>query len=103
LRVAQAYRIPADGRYAVMTIARTLPWLLATMVCAASPIARAGDPPTTPQATAPARSAEATKARHEAERQRLIAKLRDEAPKTHEKATKGSVLDLPIFHRNDRP
>jgi hypothetical protein len=86
-----------------MTITRTLRWLLATIVCAASPVARAGDPPPTPPTPAPGRSQEATKARHEAERQRLIAKLRDEAPKTHEKATKGSVLDLPIFHRNDRP
>jgi hypothetical protein len=94
-----------DGRNAVMTMPRMLPWLLATMVCAASPVARAGDPPTTPQAPAPtaARSGEATKARQEAERQRLIAKLRDEAPKSHEKAAKGTVLDLPIFHRNDRP
>jgi hypothetical protein len=86
-----------------MTITRTLPWLLVAMVCAASPVARAGDPSTTPQTPPPARGAEATKARHEADRQRLIAKLRDDAPKTHEKPNKGAVLDLPIFHRNDRP
>ncbi|HEY2559377.1 MAG TPA: hypothetical protein VGI48_06690 [Caldimonas sp.] len=88
-----------------MTIPRMLPWLLATLVYAASPVALAGDPPTAPQSTppAPARNVDTAKARHEAERQRLIAKLRDEAPKTHEKQTKGTVLDLPIFHRNDRP
>ncbi|HEX4235001.1 MAG TPA: hypothetical protein VH041_11920 [Caldimonas sp.] len=89
-----------------MTITRILPSLLATMVCAASAVARAGDPPTTPQTSVPAtpaRSAETTKERHEAERQRLIAKLRDEAPKAHDKPAKGTVLDLPIFHRNDRP
>ena len=90
-----------------MTISRILPWLLATMVCTASSVAHAGDtpkkPPAATPAPSPARNVDATKARQEAERQRLIAKLRDEAPKTHEKASKSSVLELPIFHRNDRP
>nr|HET7860177.1 hypothetical protein [Caldimonas sp.] len=63
----------------------------------------AGEPAAPAASAAPAaRSAEATKARQEADRQRLIAKLRADAPKTTEKP-KGSVLDLPIFNRNNRP
>jgi uncharacterized membrane protein YgcG len=88
-----------------MTTFRMLPRLAAGFVCAACFSAHAGDPPAPAPAPAPApsRNADATKARQEADRQRLIAKLRDEAPKTHEKQSKGTVLDLPIFHRHDRP
>jgi hypothetical protein len=95
----------AAGRYAGMTTSRTLPRLLAGLVCAAFFSARAGDPPAPAPTPAPAatRTADATKARQEADRQRLIAKLRDEAPKKHDKPSKGTVLDLPIFHRYDRP
>jgi hypothetical protein len=83
-----------------MTIPRMLPWLVAVAATATSSTSLAGEP----AASAPpaARSAEATKARQEADRQRLIAKLRAEAPKTTEKQ-KGTVLDLPIFNRNNRP
>ena len=86
-----------------MTIPRLLPWLVAALAAAASSPVLAGDA-AAPSASAPAplHGAEATKARQEAERQRLIAKLRAEAPKTTEKP-KGSVLDLPIFNRYSRP
>jgi hypothetical protein len=86
-----------------MTIPRMLPWLAATVAIAASSASVAGEP-AAPAASAPlpARGAEATKARQEADRQRLIAKLRAEAPKTTEKP-KGTVLDLPIFNRHNSP
>ena len=86
-----------------MTIPRILPWLVAAAATATSFASFAGEP-AAPAASAPpaARSAEATKARQEADRQRLIAKLRADAPKTTEKQ-KGTVLDLPIFNRNNRP
>jgi hypothetical protein len=86
-----------------MTTSRILPRLLAGLVCAAFCSARAGDPPAAAPAPALTRNADATKARQDADRQRLIAKLRDEAPKTHDKPSKASVLELPIFHRHDRP
>jgi hypothetical protein len=83
-----------------MTILRVLICLVAALATAASP-ALAGDAPA-PAASAPA-AVEMTKAaRQEAERQRLIAKLRAEAPKKTEKP-KGTVLDLPIFNRYNRP
>jgi hypothetical protein len=82
-----------------MTIPRMLPWLVA----AAATASFAGEPAApAASASSAARSAEATKARQEADRQRLIAKLRADAPKTTEKQ-KGTVLDLPIFNRNNRP
>ena len=87
-----------------MTILRMLPSLAAALAVAASSSVRAGDV-AAPAASAPpaARSAEATKVRQEADRQRLVAKLRADAPKTNDKP-KGTVLDLPIFNRyNSRP
>jgi hypothetical protein len=81
-----------------------LPWLVAALAAAASSTVLAGDA-AAPSASAsvPVQSAEATKAaRQEADRQRLIAKLRAESPKRTEKP-KGSVLDLPIFNRYSRP
>jgi len=86
-----------------MTIPRMLPWLAAAAATLVSSASLAGEP-VTAAASAPSagRSAEATKARQEADRQRLIAKLRAEAPKTTEKQ-KGTVLDLPIFNRQNRP
>ena len=87
-----------------MTIPRMLPSLVAAVAAATSLASFAGEPAAPAAASAPpaARSAEATKARQEADRQRLVAKLRAEAPKTTEKP-KGTVLDLPIFNRNNRP
>lgn len=38
----------------------------------------------------------------EAERQRLIAKLRGDVPKEQEPVAKTNPLELPIFHRFDR-
>ena len=86
-----------------MTFPRMLPGLVAACATLASSPSFAGDPPA-PAASAPhaARGSEATKARQEADRQRLIAKLRAEAPKTTEKP-RGSVLDLPIFNRHNSP
>jgi hypothetical protein len=88
-----------------MTIFRTLACILAGAVAFASSSALADDA-VAPAASAPptpARSsAEATKARQDADRQRLVAKLRAEAPKTEERQ-KGTVLDLPIFNRHNRP
>ena len=90
-----------------MTTFRMLARLMAGLVCAACLSARAGDPPAPAVAPAPAatptHNADATKARQEADRQRLVAKLRGESPKTQDKPSKGTVLDLPIFHRHDRP
>ena len=86
-----------------MTIPRMLPSLVAVVATTTSLATFAGEPAAPAASAAPAaRSAEATKARQEADRQRLIAKLRADAPKTTEKP-KGSVLDLPIFNRNNRP
>lgn len=86
-----------------MTIPRTLFWLVAAVATATSSASLAGEP-AAPAASAPAvaprSSAEATKARQEADRQRLIAKLRADAPKTTEKQN-GTVLDLPIFNRHN--
>jgi hypothetical protein len=83
-----------------------LPWLVAAIAAGASSSILAGEPAAaaavpSPSPT-PARSAEATKARQEADRQRLIAKLRADAPKRSDKQ-KAEVLDLPIFHRYERP
>jgi hypothetical protein len=92
--------MPAAGRYAGMTTSRLLPLLLAGLVSAGAPSSRAAD---APAASAPARSSEATKTRQEADRQRLVAKLRSDAPKVSEKQAAASPLDLPIFRRHDRP
>jgi len=85
-----------------MTFPRMLSWLVAGAATVASTASLAGEPPAPAASAPPARSAEATKARQEADRQRLIAKLRAEAPKTTEKP-RGSVLDLPIFNRHNSP
>ena len=82
-----------------MTILRTLACLMAAVVAAASPPVLAGETPA-PAASAPAVLTKA--ARQEADRQRLIAKLRAEAPKTTDKP-RGTVVDLPIFNRYSRP
>ncbi len=82
----------------------TIPRILVSLVAAAAASTFAGEPPAA-AASAPSSlrgSAEATKARQEADRQRLLAKLRAEAPKTAEKP-RGSVLDLPIFNRHNAP
>ena len=82
-----------------MKTSRPLPLLLlAGLVSAGVPSARAAD-----AASAPARTFESTKARQEADRQRLVAKLRGDAPKVRETPAQASPLDLPIFHRHDRP
>ena len=39
----------------------------------------------------------------EADRQRLLAKLRDEAPKVDDTPAPRNTLDLPIFRRHDKP
>jgi hypothetical protein len=82
-----------------MTTARVLPWLLAGIVCAAISPAQGGDlTPAVPRTVDPAKA----KAQ-EAERQRLIAKLRGDIPKEQDTPAKTSPLDLPIFHRHDKP
>jgi len=83
---------------------RALPCLVAALVSIAAVAVRAADSAAAP-ASAPTsgRSAEATKARQEADRQRLIAKLRNEAPSERETPARTSPLALPIFHRHDRP
>ena len=83
-----------------MTTSRLLPLLLVGPLCGGTLPSQAAD---APAASAPARSAESTKARQEADRQRLVAKLRGDAPKVREQKTAASPLDLPIFHRHDRP
>jgi len=85
-----------------MTIPRIRPCLAAALAALASSSVLAGEPPAPAAAASSApvagHGAESAKARQEADRQRLVAKLRAEAPKTTEKP-KGSVLDLPIFNR----
>ena len=84
-----------------MRTSRTLPLLLAGLLAAtATSSPSAAD---APAASAPARSIDPTRARQEADRQRLIAKLRDDAPKVRENTPRANPLDLPIFRRNDRP
>ena len=81
-----------------MTSSRMLPWLLAGLVCAAVSPAHAGDlTPAVPRVVDPAKA----KAQ-QAERERLVAKLRGETPKV-EDAPERSPLDLPIFRRHDKP
>lgn len=82
-----------------MTSARMLPWLLAGIVCAAALPVQCGElTPAVPRAVDPAKA----KAQ-EAERQRLIAKLRGEVPKEQDAPARTNPLELPIFHRHDRP
>lgn len=87
-----------------MAISRTLLCLVVAFASTAAVPARAADSAATPASAAPpGGSPEAAKLRREAERQRLIAKLRDEAPSVRETPAKASPLELPIFHRHDRP
>lgn len=87
-----------------MTMPRMLSCLLAALLWAAGFSAGAADSAAAPaSAASTGRSAESTKARQEAERQRLIAKLRSEAPTVRETQARSSPLDLPIFRRHDRP
>jgi len=82
-----------------MTILRMLACLMGAVVAPTSPPALAGDTPAH-AASAPVVLTKA--ARQEADRQRLVAKLRAEAPKTTDKP-RGTVVDLPIFNRYNRP
>ena len=81
-----------------MSRRRVLPSLLLSLAVAAALPARAGDDVPPRQRV----SADPAKARaQEAERQRLIAKLRTEAPKRDD-APPTHPLAAPIFHRYDR-
>ena len=83
-----------------MSYRRALPSLLISLVVAAALPAR-GDNDVPPRARA---SADPAKARaQEAERQRLVAKLRAEAPKVDNLSPPSHALAAPIFHRYDRP
>jgi hypothetical protein len=80
---------------------RVLPSLLISLlVTVALPARSENDAP--PRARV---SADPAKARaQEAERQRLVAKLRAEAPKADDRAPPShAALAAPIFHRYDRP
>jgi hypothetical protein len=81
-----------------MTLTRISLVLAAATLGAAALPTHAGE-----VAAARPRVSEAVKARQEADRQRLVAKLRGESPKRDDRQAKTSVLDLPIFHRYDRP
>ncbi len=81
-----------------MTCRRALSLLLASLLFASALPARGADlPGQRPRVVDPAR----VKAQ-EADRQRLIAKLRDEAPKVEDAPVAKNPLDAPIFHRHDR-
>jgi hypothetical protein len=72
--------------------------LLASLALASAPSCLGGDlAGTRPRVVDPAR----VKAR-EADRQRLLAKLRDDVPKTFDTPAPADPLDAPIFHRHDR-
>jgi hypothetical protein len=65
---------------------------------ASAPVCLGGDLTTArPRVVDPAR----VKAR-EADRQRLLAKLRDDVPKAPDTPSSANPLDAPIFHRHDR-
>ena len=85
-----------------MPSSRLLRWSIAGALWASALPSQAADAPPA-AASAPARTVESTKARQEADRQRLVAKLRGDAPKVHERPQQASPLDLPIFRRHDRP
>jgi len=82
-----------------MNYRRVLPSLVISLVVAAALPARGdGDvPPPTRAGVDPAKA----KAQ-EAERQRLVAKLRAEAPKVDDRPPPSHALAAPIFHRYDR-
>ncbi len=80
-----------------MTFVRASSLLMASLLVTALP-ARAADLP------APkARVVDPAKAKaQEADRQRLVEKLRGDAPKLDDAPTPKNPLDAPIFHRYDR-
>ena len=81
-----------------MSRRHVLPSLLLSLAVAAALPARAGDDSSPRQRV----SSDPVKAKaQEAERQRLIAKLRTEAPKLDD-APPAHPLAAPIFHRHDR-
>ena len=86
-----------------MAISRALLCVVAFASTAAVPVHAADSAATPASAALPATSPESAKLRREAERQRLIAKLHGEAPSVRETPAKASPLELPIFHRHDRP
>jgi hypothetical protein len=83
-----------------MTFQRTLSLLLVSLPLATVlPAHGAEDAP-----TKPARIVDPARAKaQEADRQRLLAKLRGDAPKGDDLPAPRSPLDLPIFRRYDRP
>ena len=81
-----------------MTFERTLSLLLASLLLATVLPAQGADPPERPPRVVDPARAKA----QEADRQRLLAKLRGDGPKVDAPAPR-SPLDLPIFRRYDRP
>ena len=82
-----------------MTCRRILPTLLMSAVVALALPAHGGEEAAPRQRV----SADPAKAKtQEAERQRLIAKLRAEAPKVDDGPPPAHPLAAPIFHRYDR-
>ena len=78
---------------------RALPLLLIGLLVATAVPARAdNDAPPRPRVSADPARAKA----QEAERQRLVAKLRAEAPKVADAPPPSQALAAPIFHRYDR-
>ena len=83
-----------------MTFQRTLSLLLASLLLATVlPAQSAEDPPTKPPRVVDPARAKA----QEADRQRLLAKLRGDGPRVNDAPAPKSPLDLPIFRRYDRP
>ena len=82
-----------------MSFRRALPSLLMSLAVAAALPARA-DNDAAPRQRVGADPAKAKA--QEAERQRLIAKLRAEAPKVDDVPPPQHALAAPIFHRHDR-
>jgi len=83
-----------------MNSQRTLSFLMASLALATvMPAQSAEEPP-----ARPARVVDPARAKaQEADRQRLLAKLRGEGPRVDDTAAQRSPLDLPIFRRYDRP
>ena len=83
-----------------MTFQRTLSLLLASLSLATVlPAQGAEEPPTKPPRVIDPARAKA----QEADRQRLLAKLRGEGPRVDANPAQRNPLDLPIFRRYDRP
>lgn len=82
-----------------MGLRHVLPSLLLSLLVAASVPARGADDVAPRQRV----GADPAKAKaQEAERQRLVAKLRAEAPKIDDMPPPSHPLAAPIFHRHDR-